>query len=212
MGEFGSFRSSHWSSALAAQTLQNWQVESCKHGFDGWLLWTWDTDEQPELWSGLTDGEIINQALSTKNRPDPCTPGPFSGQNMASGKPATASRFLASNPASMAFDGSINNGWGAGAFPPQWIEVDLQSSSSIKKIRLVVSQSPSGDTVHRVWGKGSDVSATYQQLHEFRGFTKDAQVLEYSPPTPWTDIQFIKVETLTSPSWVSWKEIEILRA
>ncbi len=31
-----------------------------------------------------------------------------------------------------------------------------------------------------------------------------------SLPTPWQGIQFVKVETVASPSWVSWKEIEII--
>jgi hypothetical protein len=112
----------------------------------------------------------------------------------------------------MAVDGLLGNWWGAGDFPPQWIEIGLQAPSSIGKIRLAVSQSPDGETTHRVWGKGASTGEEYQLLYEFRGFTTDGQVLEYSPPTPWTGIQFIKVETVVSPSWVSWREIEVIRA
>jgi len=86
------------------------------------------------------------------------------------------------------------------------------ASSSIGKIRLLVSQSPNGETTHRVWGKGASTGEAYQLLYEFQGFTTDGQVLEYSPSTPWTGIQFVKVETVVSPSWVSWREIEVLRA
>jgi hypothetical protein len=212
MGEFGSFKSSHWSASLAAQVLQDWQVDSCRYGFDGWLLWTWDTEEQPELWAGLAESGIINQALSPRNRPDPHVAGTFSGQNIALRKSTTASRSLSDNPAAMAVDGLLGNWWGAGDFPPQWIEIGLQAPSSIGKIRLAVSQSPDGETTHRVWGKGASTGEEYQLLYEFRGFTTDGQVLEYSPPTPWTGIQFIKVETVVSPSWVSWREIEVIRA
>jgi len=35
-------------------------------------------------------------------------------------------------------------------------------------------------------------------------------VLEYTPPTPWRGIQFMKVETVESPSSASWREIEIV--
>jgi len=212
MGEFGSSKYSHWSASLAAQVLQDWQVDSCNYGFDGWLLWTWDTDEQPELWNGLADGGVINQALSPRNRPDPQVAGTFSGQNIALRKPTTASRSLPENPAAMAVDGLLGDWWGAGDFQPQWIEIDLQVPSSIGEIRLVVSQYPGGETTHRVWGKGASTGEAYQLLYEFQGFTTDEQVLEYSPPTPWTDMQFVKVETVVSPSWVSWREIEVLKA
>lgn len=208
MGEFGAFKSSFPNASSAAQALHDWQVKSCEYGFDGWLLWTWDTDEQPELWNGLNDGGVINGALSPKTRPDPCTPGSFAGQNIALGKPVTASRSLLSNPASMAVDGLFGNWWGAGAFAQQWIEIDLQAPFTISQIRLVTSQSPAGETIHRV--RGRSAAGNFQQLVEFRGVTDDVQFLEYSPAEPWEGIQIIRIETLSSPSWVSWREIEII--
>jgi len=211
MGEIGGFKGDpFWSAPRAAQALHDWQVESCRFGFDGWLLWTWDTFEQREFWHGLEEDGVINEALSPKNRPDPCAPGPFNGQNIAFLKPSKASHFLTTNPPSMALDGKPNTWWSAGDLPPQWIEVDLQTPSVIKKIRLLVSQSPPGETVHRVLGKGSAGEA-YKVLREFRGFTNDNDVLEHAPPTPWNGIRFIRIETVTSPSWVSWREIEVLR-
>ena len=50
----------------------SWQKQSCAYGIDGWLLWTWDTNEQPDLWNAMSDGGVIDQALSPKTRPDPC--------------------------------------------------------------------------------------------------------------------------------------------
>jgi len=211
MGEIGGFKGDpFWSAARAAQALHDWQVQSCGFGFDGWLLWTWDTFEQREFWYGLEEDGVINEALSPRSRPDPCQPRPFNGQNIAFLKPSKASRFLTTNAPSMAFDGKPSNWWGAGDLPLQWIEVDLQTPSTIEKVRLLVSQSPAGETVHRVLGKASAGEA-YDVLHEFRGFTNDNDVLEYAPPTPWSGIRFIRTETVTSPSWVSWREIEVLR-
>jgi hypothetical protein len=46
-------------------------------------------------------------------------------------------------------------------------------------------------------------------LHEFNGFTVDDQVLEHEPASAWTNVRHVRVETWASPSWVSWKEIEI---
>jgi hypothetical protein len=73
MGEYGAFT---WAFPLlsdAAAGLQSWQIQSCAYNFKGWLMWTWDTDEQPELWNALSGGGVINQALSPASRPNPCS-------------------------------------------------------------------------------------------------------------------------------------------
>jgi len=72
MGEYGANRSIYSSSALAAKALVNWQVDSCKYGFDGWLLWTWDIHDDPGFYFALEDDGRINLALAPANRPDPC--------------------------------------------------------------------------------------------------------------------------------------------
>ncbi len=72
MGEFGAFTSVYSTPADAASALQNWQIQSCTYNFKGWMLWTWDTDEQPELWNALSQGAAINQTLSPMSRPNPC--------------------------------------------------------------------------------------------------------------------------------------------
>ena len=72
MGEFGAFRSVYPDEDTSAQALKSWQVESCSYGFKGWLLWTWDSDEQPELWNGLSDTGAINTSLAPVSRPNPC--------------------------------------------------------------------------------------------------------------------------------------------
>jgi preprotein translocase subunit Sec61beta len=74
MGEFGGFLSEYATASDAAAGLKGWQVQSCTYNFKGWLLWTWDTDEQPELWNALSQGGVINQSLSPASRPNPCSP------------------------------------------------------------------------------------------------------------------------------------------
>lgn len=74
MGEFGA-EISHFSSIqTAAQAFIDWQVESCKYGFDGWIFWTWDLDEQPDFFNALMQDGAINGALAPVLRPDPCSP------------------------------------------------------------------------------------------------------------------------------------------
>ena len=72
IGEMGAARRNVGTSADAANALVAWQRMSCTYGIDGWLLWTWDTDEQPDLWNALSGGGVIERALAPSNRPDPC--------------------------------------------------------------------------------------------------------------------------------------------
>lgn len=74
MGEFGAFQWAYPTVSGAAAGLRDWQIQSCAYNFKGWLLWTWDTDEQPELWNAMSQSGVINQALSPAARPNPCVP------------------------------------------------------------------------------------------------------------------------------------------
>jgi Cellulase (glycosyl hydrolase family 5)/NedA-like, galactose-binding domain len=209
MGEFGAIRSSYSSTSKAARALQDWQMDSCQFGFSGWLLWTYDMPDQV-FYNGLSDTGEINQVLAPINRPDPCQAGSFeyTDYNLALGVRAEASRSLTDQPPSGAVDGDNSHWWGAGAFAPQWILIDLGVPKTIGSIRLTVTQSPNGDTLHQVW-VGSTLDDLYL-LHTFDGFTLDGQVLEYTPEIPLENVRYIKVSTRQSPSWVGWKEIEVL--
>jgi hypothetical protein len=72
MGEFGAYKFAFASAADASTGLTTWQRQSCAYGIDGWLLWTWDSFEQPELWNALDAGGTIEGALSPARRPNPC--------------------------------------------------------------------------------------------------------------------------------------------
>ena len=90
MAELGAPTASSPTAAVAAETLQSWQADSCAAGFDGWLLWTWDTDGEragePPMWDGQDAGGLLERALAPTIRTDPCAP-----TNVALGKPVTAS-------------------------------------------------------------------------------------------------------------------------
>jgi hypothetical protein len=99
--------------------------------------------------------------------------------------------------------------WNAGGGPPQWIEVDLGAPVSIAAVRLVVAQFPAGQTRHRVLGRAT-ASAAPMVLHEFAGQTADKDVLTASFDPSFEGLRYVRVETLTSPSDVAWREIEVL--
>jgi endo-1,4-beta-mannosidase len=76
LGEFGASRRAFPGIEIAARVLQEWQAESCRYGFDGWLMWTWEVEEQADLWHGMSENGEIAQALAPLNRPDPCSKEP----------------------------------------------------------------------------------------------------------------------------------------
>ena len=130
-------------------------------------------------------------------------------QNLALGKPVTASQALADSPPEHAVDGEVNTLWGAGGFAPQWIEIDLGQQATIVQVRLTVAQTPAGVTAHRVWGLAAQDEG-YRLLHDFIGETQDGAVLEHTPEAPWEGVRYVRVETLNSPSWVAWREVEVM--
>ena len=60
IGEMGAFKSAFADVNGAGLALRRW------------LTWTWDTDEQPELWNALSGGGVIERMLAPAKRPDPC--------------------------------------------------------------------------------------------------------------------------------------------
>lgn len=210
IGEIGAFLASYPSAADGAAAIQAWQAESCAYGIDGWLLWTWDTDEQSELWNALSSGGVIASALAPRTRPDPCKAAPGS-TNLALGRPTTASGQAPDAPAQNAVDGSVATLWSAGADAPQWIEIDLGQPSAVGAVRLVLAQFPAeGTTSHRVWTKGPDAGDGYVLRQTLSGTTRDGQTIEARSGAPWQGVRWVRVETIQSPSWVAWKEIRVI--
>jgi len=73
LGEYGAFKFLYADTASAADALRDCQVWTCnEYKFTGWLAWTWDTTEQPELYTVLDDGGVINGVLAPVTRPNPC--------------------------------------------------------------------------------------------------------------------------------------------
>ncbi|MGH2581296.1 MAG: discoidin domain-containing protein [Anaerolineales bacterium] len=132
--------------------------------------------------------------------------------NLAFNKPTRVSRFLPGNEGQWAVDGDFGTLWSSGDFPTQWIEIDLGEPYDIAEIRLVPSQFPDGDTRHNVYGRGPGTGDSYVVLYTFQGPTQDSQYLTFRLDDPFAGIRYIRIETTSSPSWVAWREIEVLSA
>jgi hypothetical protein len=122
--------------------------------------------------------------------------------NLAAGSTASASQSLPEEPPGAAVDGDPTTQWGSGGDPTQWIEIDLGEPVEIGRIVLTVAQFPDGLTRHLVDIDGMRVWA-------FENDTADNEVLDLVLDTPITG-QVIRVTTIFGPSWVAWKEIEVL--
>jgi len=72
LGEFGIDIKGAFTAGEAARQLIEMQVESCDFGIDGWLMWTWDSDEQNSLWNAMSEDGVIRDALAPADRPNPC--------------------------------------------------------------------------------------------------------------------------------------------
>jgi hypothetical protein len=121
--------------------------------------------------------------------------------------PVTASAELPDMPAANARDGDLETIWNSGAGPEQWIMLNLGQPQTVNSVHLMISQYPSGESTHQVWVGAHPESL--ELVHEFTGFTSDPGRLEYFAPSPITGVQFVKIVTTASSSWVAWREIEI---
>lgn len=209
MGEMGTFRNDYPVAAEAAQALVNWQAASCAYGLDGWMIWTWDAASYTQTWNGTDADGTLNRALAPTERPDPCSGANSEAPNLALAATVTTSAEIAGSAAAAAVDGSLGAIWNSGGYPPQWLELSLASVAPAgSEIRLTVAQSPGGASEHRLYG-GPTADALVL-LNTFAGVTADGDQLRFvlGPGAP--AVQVLRIETVSSPSWVAWREVQVL--
>ncbi|MET2467036.1 discoidin domain-containing protein [Ralstonia sp. SM1864_UCD524_TZ4] len=167
------------------------------------------TQEQATDLSGNPTRQV-NRVSDAMNRPLQVTQGASSSGTSSvelikvTPAGATASGSYDGNVAARAIDGDNGSAWIAPSYPTQWIEVDLGAVVPLKKLRMRVSQSPSGSTTHVVTGDG-------MVLQTFSGNTTDGQWLEASWESAPVNVRYVRITTTASPSWVSWHELEFYR-
>jgi hypothetical protein len=211
MGEVGANTWIYPKASDGAIAVQDWIAVSCAEGFSGWLYSGYYPSPAGLLdatWGMVDEKNTILNALSPIKQPDACTTTVLPGRNLALDKPVSVSAALPDQTPQMAVDGDPNTQWSAGAFPTQWIEIDLGAPYSIGEIRLTVGQWPAGETIHQLWvGTTQDAM---QMIYAFSGQEYDFDVLNFIPASPLPNIRYVRIDTTESPSWVSWREIEVL--
>lgn len=207
MGEVGAFVDLYGSAEAAGLAVQRWIADSCPEGWDGWVYWGYLRAPLADAtWALTDDGGYLLDALAPVNQPDACVPT-LVDPDAALDRPVTASRSLPEEPPEFAVDGNPGTQWGSGADAPQWIEVDVRGTS-VAAVRLTVAQYPAGRTVHDVIV--TDALGVYV-AHTFEGETDEGDVLEVTFDPPLELVTDVRIETRESPSWVSWKSVEVLR-
>lgn len=110
-----------------------------------------------------------------------------------------------SSPAN-AVDANHATSWNAGHGTPGWIEFDLGTTRWISAIRMTPEMSPSSSSVvHNVYAGNTPAPTSLVKV-----FSETASMLEPIAGDVGTYARYVRIQTSTSPSWVAWREIEIL--
>lgn len=128
--------------------------------------------------------------------------------NVAIGKPVTASGVYLSNVPANAINGSCGDGWNSGNFAQQFIEIDLVSTYTINNINIMFDMSPNGNVNHEILTSPDMVAWTVVDVAT--GFYVTGQLIErcYSS-APLTNVRGVRINSLSSPSWIAIREMGI---
>jgi len=162
--------------------------------------------QQSKIKLQVNGPNMTDTAVSLPPAPPTPTPADCTEISLLSAHaPVTASRF--SEQAAAVTDGTPAN-WNALASPTQHVEIDLGGARRIRYITLNPEQTPSGYTQHRMTGRRPD--GTEVVLGTYNGNTISGGLFTVLVPRAVGDgVRFVRVETVTSPSSVSWREIEV---
>jgi predicted amidohydrolase YtcJ len=151
---------------------------------------------------GHDDTDTTTTATNPTTTTTTAQPGP-TPQSLGAHGVVSASAEFEDFTIEKAFDGDSGTWWSAGDHPPQWITVDFPAEVTITSLSLTVSQDPPGETVHQIVVDGVVAELVFES-------TADMQTIVIEPEDPWTDVVSLEIYTESSPSWVGWREIEIL--
>ncbi|CAF0977204.1 unnamed protein product [Adineta steineri] len=124
----------------------------------------------------------------------------------------TASHFWDSvGSATAQGDGLVNrinstNGtyFNSGGYAPQYIQLELPGIYNISDVYLQVAQSPSGTTEHHLYVGSSVDNLTLATI--LNGATDSGQWISITYDPPLSHVQFLRLNSISSPSWISWNK------
>jgi hypothetical protein len=110
-----------------------------------------------------------------------------------------------SGPATAAVDGDPVTAWHAAFGVPQWIEIGLETPSTVNSVVLLIAQAENGPTRHMI-----QVAVTGQALQVVGVVdrqTADGDAIVFRPEPPIENVERIRIETMASPSNAGWYEV-----
>ena len=210
LGEQGAIKDWYSSEDRAAAAVLGLEVDSCRVGFDGWLVWAWRGDLSTDIWWASDGDGMIARVVSPLERPDPCVYGEFDfiRYNVAPQAVISASSFAPGFPPENAADETPEY-WNSSAGTPQWIQFALAAPTDVEAIVLTNAQNPPGRSVHQLWVR--KVGEPIALVHTFDGVTDEGDILSFTPEEPLIGVDLVRVVTTYLPDlWPAWHEVEIL--
>jgi hypothetical protein len=92
--------------------------------------------------------------------------------------------------------------WNSGWYAPQYVQLELQVPSTITAVALRVAQLPDGVTHHQLFAGPSANPTTL--VRDINGITYSNEWINITFSPPLTNIQYLLLSTISSPSWVAW--------
>jgi hypothetical protein len=95
--------------------------------------------------------------------------------------------------------------WHAAFGIPQWIEIGLETPSTVREVVLLIAQGEKGPSRHMI-----QVAVTDQALQVVGVVdrtTADGDAIVFRPETPIANVERIRIETMASPSNAGWYEV-----
>jgi F5/8 type C domain len=145
-------------------------------------------------------GVASSTPLDATAEPPPPTPASFSSHLVGASSEGTG-------PASAAIDGDPVTAWHASFGAPQWIEIALDTPSTLSELLLIVAQSEPGISRHMI--QAAQTGGPLKVLGVVDQQTDDGEELRFNPATPIENVERIRIETLASPSNAGWYEVII---
>lgn len=138
----------------------------------------------------------------------PACPAPFHYRRPQVPSSSDASSSIEGAGPDLAHDGDVDTSWQSGGDAPAWISYAWEQPVNASRIELVVDQDPAGATRHVVTGTREGGASV--EIAVLEGETAFGDVLVIDLAEPIDDLIALRVETESSPSFVSWGEITVL--
>jgi hypothetical protein len=135
--------------------------------------------------------------------PTPIPPSPI--PEPIQSRLATASTEDPSAPATAAIDGDPITAWHAAFGVPQWIEITLETPSTVTEVLLLIAQPEPGISRHTI--QVGQAGAALHVMGVVDQQTADGNVITFKPATPLTNVERIRIETLATPANAGWYEV-----